>query len=546
MQRSCNLRNFVQFAIFSPGLITEGFIMQKSFIFLTFLGTFIFYHSGIPVTTPSRFNSFTGTAVTKPHRTSIIPPDMKIDWAPGIPGGIPEVDGPVADISDYGADPTGYNDCKNAVMKAMDALPPTGGIVLFPPGTFRIGSGVRIERDRIVFRGNGGNSRLFIASRGNSIEVSRYERGQWQELSRGAGKGTISLEVEDGGAFTAGGFAEIEQDNDSVLMYTDPRWIQPWSGHSVGQVFEIAGIEGNRLTFSEPVNIDFSAVMNARIRPMGLVRYVGFEDLYIEKTSPHGSTIAFMNTAYCWIRNIESCHTRRSHVQMTACLNNEVRDSYFHRSYSYGGGGSGYGVECGRHVTNTLVENNIFDSLRHAMLVQMGANGNVYGYNYSAHPVQGDGETGLNKGWSPPDISVHGHYAFMNLFEGNDVEEIGIADYWGPAGPGNTCFRNRVRGEGILIYDKTCGQNLVGNVATLIKDRDREYSGTLRHGNVIRGKPEWDPGIAARELPKSYYWRTRPDFFRDSAWPCYGPDIRQYNELPAQNRFRSMQFPDEL
>lgn len=468
---------------------------------------------------------------------AIIPPDRKIDWNPGIPGGIPAVKGPVVNITEYGADPSGAGDSRDAVKAAIDALPPSGGIVLIPQGTFRLGSGIHIERDRIVLRGTGRNSRLLIASRGDCIDVSRYSRGPWQKLPRGAEKGSVSLEVENGADFTTGRFAEIEQDNDSVLMYTDPRWIQSWSENSVGQLFEITGIEGNRLTFAAPVNIDFSAVLNARIRPMGLIRFVGIENTCIEKTSPHGSTIAFKNAAYCWVSNIESFHTRRSHVQLTACLGNVIRDSYFHRSYSYGGGGSGYGVECGKHVTNTLVENNVFDSLRHAMLVQMGANGNVYGFNYSAHPVQGDGENGLNKGWLPPDISVHGHYAFMNLFEGNDVEEIGIADYWGPAGPGNTYFRNRVRGEGIFIYDATRNQNLVGNVTTRVTNRG--HMGTLMHGNDIGGAVKWDPHIPGHALPNSYYLNSRPDFFRHSTWPCFGPDMSFAGALPAKIRFTS-------
>ena len=34
-------------------------------------------------------------------------------------------------------------------------------------------------------------------------------------------------------------------------------------------------------------------------------------------------------------------------------------------------------------ATNCLAENNIFYSLRHAMVVSYGPIGNVYGYNYS-------------------------------------------------------------------------------------------------------------------------------------------------------------------
>ncbi len=149
-----------------------------------------------------------------------------------------------------------------------------------------------------------------------------------------------------------------------------------------------------------------------------------------------------------------------------ATLGCEFRDSYFHHSFSYGGGGSGYGVSFGRHVTDALCENNVFNHLRHAMIIQVGAAGCVFGYNYSINPVQGDGEVNHNQGWVPPDLSLHGRFAQMNLFEGNMVQEIGIADYWGPMGPGNTFLRNDVSGKGVFLYDHSHHQNIIGNVST--------------------------------------------------------------------------------
>ena len=365
--------------------------------------------------------------------TQIIPGDRRILWNPGIPGGIPEISGPVVNIVDRGADPAGLTDSKNALVSAINALPSSGGVVFIPEGTFRIGSKISVGKENIVFRGVGPKSKLLIESDGDCIEIVTYQRGEWQDLPQGAAKDSIHVTVADGSLFTPGQFAEIEQENDSLLMYTDPEWIVSWAENSVGQLFEVESILGNEITFKSPVHYDFSPELNARIRPQGFIQYVGFEDLYIEKMVANGHTFAFKNTAYCWIRNVESYHTRKVHVNQSTCLGNEFRDSYFHRSFSYGGGGSGYGVECGFHVTNTLVENNIFDSLRHAMLIQLGANGNVYGYNYSINPVQGDGESNLNSGWIPPDISIHGHYPYMNLFEGNELEEVGIGDFWGPA-----------------------------------------------------------------------------------------------------------------
>ena len=472
----------------------------------------------------------------------IIPAERRITWDPGIPGGIPQIAGPVENILDHGADPTGVADSWQAVADAVGALPPEGGVVYIPEGIFRIGSKISIGKDGIVFRGTGRKSRFLMEYSGDCIEVITYRRGAWQPLPDGAVKGAVSLTVEDGAAFTPGQSAEIEMDNDSLLMYTSAEWIQSWAENAAGQMLRVKSVDGNGVTFESPLHLDFSSGLNARIRPQGLVTGVGFEDLYIEKTAAEGHTFHFKNSAHCWIKNVESCHTRRSHVAQNSCLGNEIRDSYFHRSFSYGGGGSGYGVECGFHVTGTLVENNIFDSLRHAMMVHVGANGNVFGYNYSIHPVQGEGETNLNNGWIPPDISVHGHYPFMNLFEGNRVEEIGIGDWWGPAGPGNTCFRNSVNGEGILYYDASHGQNVIGNVTTVLKDTDGESAQKLEHGNVVGGSVIWDPAISSQDLPDSYYLDTVPAFFQESDWPPFGPDVPEGNKLPAQVRFENLPF----
>ena len=81
------------------------------------------------------------------------------------------------------------------------------------------------------------------------------------------------------------------------------------------------------------------------------------------------------------------------------------------------------------HVTSCLVEHNAFNSLRHAMIVSVGANGNVFGYNYSRDSWDPAGNSGF--GDQKADISIHGFYPFMNLFEGNIVEFMHSADWWG-------------------------------------------------------------------------------------------------------------------
>jgi hypothetical protein len=349
------------------------------------------------------------------------------------------------------------------------------------------------------------------------------------------------MQVADGSMFIVGEFVEVSQENDPALMYTSPDWDVSWAQRSVGQLFEIEGIVGNTLELAKPSHYRYDTSLQAEARPINLVRNVGLEDFYIEKAVASGHTILLKNTAYCWISRIESYHTRKYHVAQHTCLGNEIRDSYFHRSFDYGGGGSAYGVECGYHVTSTLVENNIFDSLRHAMMVQLGASGNVFGYNYSAHPLQGSGESMHNQGWDPPDLSIHGHYPLMNLFEGNDLEEVGIGDYWGPAGPGNTYFRNHVNSsEGIIYYDASHGQNVVGNITLRIYNSSGIAEEQLEHGNVISGIVKWDPDINHHELPESYYLPSAPSFMEGQAWPVFGPDVEDGAQLPAQLRYQAL------
>ena len=470
----------------------------------------------------------------------IIPGDRRIEWSPGIENGIPEITAAIRNVLDYGADSTGVNDSRSAFITALNSVPYQGGVVFVPAGSYKISSTITIGKNNVVVRGQGKKTKILMDFSGDCFRVETYRRGDWQNVSAELIKDSVTVTVPDGTKFSAGQFAEIQQENDPQVMYTRSKWNQSWAQNSVGQLFEVKGVEGNRVTFKTPLHISFSERLNPQIRPQDFVRNVGFENFYIQKLEAGGHTFSFKNAAYCWIKNVESYHTRKSHVNLTSSLGCEIRDSYFHHSFSYGGGGSAYGVECAFHATDNLVENNIFAYLRHSMMVHLGANGNVFGYNYSLNNVQGEGETNLNVGWIPPDISVHGHYPYMNLFEGNEVEEVGIGDYWGPAGIGNTYFRNKVNGEGILYHDNSDYQNVIGNVTKFLKTSGGNSRYKLEHGNVINGKTFWNSSIEERELPFSYYLNSTPSFFNNQEnWPPYGPDQSNEAKLPARVRYEN-------
>ena len=262
-----------------------------------------------------------------------------------------------------------------------------------------------------------------------------------------------------------------------------------------------------------------------------------------------------------WIRRVESDWTERYHVSVSESLHLEFRDSYFHDAESRGDGGEGYGVSLAHLVTGALVENNIFSDVRHAMILQMGATGNVFGYNFARRNYSDDG-------WDKTAIALHGHYPSANLFEANTVGWAGADMVWGPNGPENTFFRNRIVGtnrnadfgayRGIWMQGWRGRQYLVCNEINTIgaarvsedgvyipSSADGDPADVIQHANVIRGvltlNPEW-----SAILPASYYLAAKPAFFGMVSWPALGCDQPfGQGKIPAQLRWESGEYiPD--
>ncbi len=437
---------------------------------------------------------------------AIIPPEQKIDWTNvGIPEGITNYPNSI-NIMDFGAKADGKSDDFKALIKAITACE-AGKAVFLPAGNYLIKSPITIEKS-IVIRGDGKDKTYLIfnldeASSVDAISLVLYDSGNWQKAKSGYEKGSVKIEVETPSLFIPGKFAEITEDNDPKKMYTSPNWNQTWAQNAVGQIFRVNTIEGNSIIVDEPLHITFDSKLNPRLRPLEFVKNAGIEDMHLKRIDKgDGNMITIKNAAYCWVKSVESEYVMRSHVALETSYKCEVRDCYFHHAYDYGGGGHGYGVEMEHHTANCLVENNKFFHLRHSMMVHLGANGNVFGYNISKESfATADNDPGT----TICDISVHGHYPFMNLFEGNIVQKIEISDYWGPCGPGNTFLRNTVQNGGIIINDASDYQNLIGNILingnqSIVIKQNVDVKTIILYGNRDSKRPKEKRGI-----PNSLY-----------------------------------------
>jgi|GEM_PF-3118270 len=409
--------------------------------------------------------------------SNLIPASRRVDWSKaGVEGGIPRSIDLEINIGSLKTANTGVSDYDIFIMARDQArtfkqsYPGAYVSIYFPSGTYSFSSTISFAQQdsNLIIRGAGSSSTSlnFDISSGRGFNVGGPGGSTFTNLdvTQGFAKGnTIIKTVSAMTTVNNGDYIELVESNGS--------WIGNYDGGSgtppsdvVGQIIRVKSISGDKLTLElyDELRIDYQTSLTPRIKKVEVIKNIGFEDFYIsnQNTSNNGQdNIGFGYAVNCWVSGVESYNPSHAHVSIGTSSHIEVRGSWFHHAKSYGGGGRGYGVSIGDRSTNCLVENNIFSYLRHAMIISRGANGNVFGYNYSRD------ERSIAEWYWPDDmegdISIHGHYPFANLFEGNMAMRAIADDWWGSNGPYNTFFRNIIY-SGDIALENTNTANAVG------------------------------------------------------------------------------------
>ena len=458
-----------------------------------------------------------------------IPRSRLIDWHPGVEKNIsaPSIK------TELSADDLKSGDASKTIQKAIDSLT-VPGTILLPEGKFTCRSAINMKSG-VFLRGRGiSSTRLIfdlekalpsISFTGKSGRIFKIENEKLPARS-------TKIQVSETYGLNPGDNILISADNDGSIMYTSPKWNINWAKRSWGQVLRIKSIDGIVIETDVPLRLDYEKSRNPTIQKLEMLENAGLEDLYMKRIdSGDVSMINITRSINCRISNIESEDTTRSHIWIYDSRFIAVENSEFHHSRNYGGGGHGYGVTAGTRTCDCLVTNNIFYSLRHSMMTKQSASGNVFSYNYSF-------ERRLPNPLLPGicDISIHGHYSHMNLFEGNVVEFVNCGDYWGPAGPYTTFFRNRVS----FLFkagDSSTKINIIGNTISSIPLIDKSCTDPWVAVNRINGiLPD------NLKIQPSLYLKEKPLFWGDLSWPCIGADVDKdpasLTPIPAQIRFR--------
>ncbi|MCE9539581.1 MAG: T9SS type A sorting domain-containing protein [Bacteroidetes bacterium] len=470
----------------------------------------------------------------------VLPLNRSVDWSlAGFKGVIPDYP-TVLDISNYGGlgDGVGSND--TSFMNAVNSLSGANGVIYFPSGTFIFNSPINL-RSGLILRGASSDSTILkfdlgIGNSSDAINIKGNASNLTAQLTSNVNKDSSFINVDDASGFTAGDYLKLSFNDSSILFST-------WAYGTVGQIVKIKSIASNKIFFENPLRLSYDIVKNPVITKLNMITGVGIECLKIhraDQTTGQTSNINFNYAAQCWISGIESFQCNFSHLEINRTTNVSVTGSYFHDAFAFGGGGQGYGIICQTTSGECLIENNIFQHLRHSMLLQSGANGNVFGYNYSIDPFWTEQSLPAN---SAGDMVLHGNYPYANLFEGNIGQNIVIDDSHGKNGPYNTFLRNRAELYGIFMNNNPASdnQNFIGNEVTNTGISLGFYFingiGHFQYGNNVKGTIYASGTNVLND--SSYYYSAIPFFLQSLPnWPSVGiPNLINSGTVPAKERF---------
>lgn len=416
----------------------------------------------------------------------------------------------------------------------------SGAILNFPSGNFLFNNTINIPTN-IIIRGEGAEVTSFTMDLGGTGHSFRIQgqaiNSDTTSIINFSAKDSDFIIVSDPNSFSIGDWIQIIQDDSDLVTSS-------WAVNTVGQIVKVKTISNNKIVLESPLRMDYDTIRSPYILKVIPAENVGIECLKIHRidnTAPQQSSNIFFSYAVnCWVSGIESENCTFSHIQTNRSSNLHFSKSYFHHGFEYGGGGRAYGVMLQATSNECLVENNIFEHLRHSMIVQSGANGNVFSYNYSYDPYW---ESIPNN--SAGDLVLHGNFVYANLFEQNICQNIVIDNSHGPNGPYNTMFRNRAEGYGIFFSSNNSpNQNFLGNE---IPNTSFPYSivnytilgtGHFIHGNNNKGTIH--PAGTSTLMDSSYAYIQKEDFIPTAQWAGIGtPNSIGSSSIPAYDRYNT-------
>ena len=342
---------------------------------------------------------------------------------------LPTITGPIFDVTQYGADPTGANDSTTAIQSAINAAATAGGGVVFlPAGTFRVSPQgtsqhcLRVSASNIVIRG-AGTSQTYILNtsitmRGKSVirvQPNSAPLGTAQNITADLPGPTHRIPVENAGSFAPGNIVRLSWSftDDWIIENNQQTWWNATNGRPDNARYfrEVVATNSNEgwIELDVPTRYWMKTRDLPTVRTVsGLLRNVGIESLSvgnlqhtgnewgeddydIQGTSAYDTHASYLiryeDVRDSWITNVHSfrassntstCHMLSNGILVQDCLRITVQDCQMRRPQYGGGGGNGYMIRL-QYSNECLIRNCIADFSRHGLVVShAGTSGNVF------------------------------------------------------------------------------------------------------------------------------------------------------------------------
>ncbi len=451
----------------------------------------------------------------------------------------------VVDLSNFGVDVTAQVAIDDVLSKVISNFGNTGGVIYLPKGNYLVNKTIDLPSNTYLI-GDGSNRttlRLNLAGTGHGIEARGKISSTWLKINKQAYKGDQEVVISNHN-YKIGDLLRIRIKAEDLITSS-------WAKGSIGQIVEVVKVDGNTILLKDPLRLDLPLAEDAEVSRITPVENCGIMNLTIvrdDQTTGQTDNVHFEYTKNALVYGVNSVKCNFSHVNNVYAYETFVYGSYFTEGFDYGSGGKAYGVVLSFTSSQCVVENNIFNKLRHSVLFQAGPNGNVVGYNYSKDPYW----TGvlLPSDFSG-DIVMHGNYPFMNLIEGNIIQNLVIDNSHGRNGPNNTFMRNRMENAGLFMNSQPASdeQIYVGNEITGSGTSSNGFVSFPKGLYVLEGKDhiEFANNVNGKMYPKaekvddvSYYYSSKPAWIESSSWPAIGyPRSLDEGSIPAFARSSS-------
>jgi hypothetical protein len=388
-------------------------------------------------------------------------------------------------------DTSGQTDVSDVIQFYIDSS--KGGIfreIILPLGHFLIEKPIRI-RDSIFLKGTSASETIINCQVGEGkacfeIKPDNVSPLHILPIRTSVSKGTNelvfpkdTLDLYLGSDFTFGYMAMVSgKDSDRISMPLANGMVKE---HFKGFIDTVKGQSNNRILYFNILNylpnnlqlfffksgffyknnkfgiqnelcLNYSIEYEPRIEVYKMIKDAGLGCITINRTehlSGETPNILLQNATECVVKAVVSNYCNHSHILVKNSLHNVFKRNYLSYANDTLGEETGIGLNVQAGSAHNCFFDNVMKQLKHSIVVQSGANNNVFISNYSYEPIR---SSEPDEVWG--DIVLKGNYPFGNLFESNMAEDLVFDNSNGKNGPFNIVHRNMFGGHGIIMKEQ--------------------------------------------------------------------------------------------